>query len=182
LRELHDRMGITSVFVTHDQEEALEMADRVVVMDHGVIEQVAPPQEIYDHPASAFVHDFVGESNRLPIEVSGQQVLFNRRPIPVPVAPAFEGQGDLFFRPHHVRLTQEGEQGLAITVAQVRRFGAETRIIGVLPGLEPPLEIALHNGDVPEPGQSISLSLLHASLYPASDRAGLAITPDHNMT
>ena len=61
LRDLHDRMGLTSVFVTHDQEEALELADRVVVMNEGLIEQVAGPRTIYDEPATAFVYDFVGD-------------------------------------------------------------------------------------------------------------------------
>ncbi len=64
LRRLHDEMHITSVFVTHDQEEALELADRVVVMNGGRIEQVGTPTEVYEHPASPFVYDFLGNVNR----------------------------------------------------------------------------------------------------------------------
>src|SRR6516164_123097 len=60
LRRLHGAIGVTSVFVTHDQEEAFEVADRVVVMDHGCIKQTGTPQEIFDHPANAFVMDFLG--------------------------------------------------------------------------------------------------------------------------
>ena len=168
LRDLHDRMGITSVFVTHDQEEALEIADRVVVMDHGVIEQVAPPQDVYDHPASAFVHGFVGESNRIPVEVSGGCVRFSGRLVDVPTAPGFDGAGDLYFRPQHVALAANAEGALAVTVGRVRRLGGETRIESSLPGLADPLEIVLHNGDVPAPGQSIALSLVRASLFPAA--------------
>jgi sulfate transport system ATP-binding protein len=63
LRRLHDEIRLTSVFVTHDQEEALEVADRVVVLDRGEIEQIGTPQEIVDHPATAFVMDFVGSVN-----------------------------------------------------------------------------------------------------------------------
>jgi sulfate transport system ATP-binding protein len=63
LRQLHDEMHITSVFVTHDQEEALEVADRVVVMNNGRIEQVGPPEEVYNHPATAFVYNFLGNVN-----------------------------------------------------------------------------------------------------------------------
>ena len=71
LRRLHDDMGLTSVFVTHDQEEALELADRVVVMNKGGIEQVGSPAEVYREPASAFVYEFLGDVNRLEVEIEG---------------------------------------------------------------------------------------------------------------
>src|ERR1044071_3487193 len=60
LRALHDRLNATTVYVTHDQLEAMSMADKIAVMNNGVVEQIAPPQEIYDRPASLFVADFVG--------------------------------------------------------------------------------------------------------------------------
>jgi sulfate transport system ATP-binding protein len=63
LRRLHDELHITSIFVTHDQEEALEVADRVVLMDHGKVEQVGTPEEVYRHPASPFVYGFLGSVN-----------------------------------------------------------------------------------------------------------------------
>ena len=66
LRRLHDDVHVTSVFVTHDQEEALEVSDRVVVMNHGKIEQVGAPADVYDHPATPFVFEFMGHVNRLP--------------------------------------------------------------------------------------------------------------------
>ncbi|RIH84240.1 Sulfate/thiosulfate import ATP-binding protein CysA [Calidithermus terrae] len=65
LRKLHDEIGLTSVFVTHDQEEALEIAHRVVVFNRGRIEQVGTPEEVYDHPATPFVYHFLGRSNAL---------------------------------------------------------------------------------------------------------------------
>jgi multiple sugar transport system ATP-binding protein len=60
LRALHDRMGATTVYVTHDQLEAMQMGDKIVVMNHGVVEQFGKPQDIYDHPATLFVADFIG--------------------------------------------------------------------------------------------------------------------------
>lgn len=69
IKELQRKLGVTTVMVTHDQEEALAMADRIVVMNHGVIEQVGTPTEVYRHPATLFVADFIGETNKIPARV-----------------------------------------------------------------------------------------------------------------
>ena len=74
LRTLHEEINVTSIFVTHDQEEALEVANRVVVMDKGRIEQIGTPGEVYDQPATAFVHGFIGESIVLPVHVDDGRV------------------------------------------------------------------------------------------------------------
>ena len=70
IRALQQRLGVTTIMVTHDQEEALSMADRIVVMNHGVIEQIGTPLEIYRQPASPFVADFIGRVNTIPAEVA----------------------------------------------------------------------------------------------------------------
>jgi sulfate transport system ATP-binding protein len=76
LRNLHDEMQLTSVFVTHDQEEALELADRVVLMNHGRIEQMGSPHDVYEHPATAFAYEFLGHVNRLACRVDDGKALF----------------------------------------------------------------------------------------------------------
>src|SRR5438445_200552 len=76
LRNLHTEIHVTSIFVTHDQEEALEVADRVVVMDKGRIEQTGTPQQVYDHPRTSFVHEFIGESIVVPVAIEDGEVRF----------------------------------------------------------------------------------------------------------
>jgi sulfate transport system ATP-binding protein len=109
LRDLHKQMGLTSIFVTHDQEEALELADRVVVMDHGGIEQVGTPEEVYMKPATPFVARFVGESNRL---------------------PAAGGNGEIHVRPHDLEMVDTG--GEPVLVDNVFRKGGVWRVEGTL--------------------------------------------------
>jgi iron(III) transport system ATP-binding protein len=70
IKDLQQKLGVTTIMVTHDQEEALTMADRIVVMNHGVVDQIGTPEEIYSHPASAFVADFIGTMNFAPAEVT----------------------------------------------------------------------------------------------------------------
>lgn len=78
LREIHTKLGITSIFVTHDQEEALEMADTVVVMNEGKIEQAGSPQEVYERPVNEFVYRFLGKVNEFKTSGSGQEIFLNR--------------------------------------------------------------------------------------------------------
>ena len=107
LRRLHDEMHITSVFVTHDQEEALEVADRVVVMNQGRIEQIGTPTEVYDHPATPFVYDFLGNVNRFEVDVRdgvarlpGTTQPFARTHL------RGDGAAVAFVRPHDVELAR----------------------------------------------------------------------------
>ena len=75
IKELQRKLGVTTIMVTHDQEEALSMADRIVVMNHGVIDQVGTPTEIYRHPKTLFVADFIGETNQFPARIAGPSKL-----------------------------------------------------------------------------------------------------------
>ena len=102
LRRLHDEMGLTSIFVTHDQEEALELADTVVVMNKGQIEQVGSPAEIYDHPATPFVFQFLGNANRLTGQIKNQEAKAMGWSWPAPGLP--DGPAVVFLRPHEIDL------------------------------------------------------------------------------
>ena len=104
LREIHDKTGHTTVFVTHDQEEALELADRVVVMSHGRIEQVGTPDEIYDEPNSPFVFSFIGESSELPVRVERGNIVLDEVQLPLAAKGYPDGPARLFFRPQDVEL------------------------------------------------------------------------------
>ena len=92
LRRLHDEIHVTSVFVTHDQEEAFEVADRVVVMNRGRIEQVGTPEEVFEHPANGFVMDFLGNVNVFHGRVEGGRALLHGFDIDCPDVSARRGQ------------------------------------------------------------------------------------------
>ncbi|MFP5514440.1 MAG: sulfate/molybdate ABC transporter ATP-binding protein [Alphaproteobacteria bacterium] len=105
LRKLHDDIHITSVFVTHDQEEALELADRVVVMNQGRIEQIGTPAEVYDHPASAFVYEFLGQVNRFDCTVEGGVAHVGDGTLAIPTEGGVQGPAVAYVRPHDLGVT-----------------------------------------------------------------------------
>jgi sulfate transport system ATP-binding protein len=126
LRTLHEEINVTSVFVTHDQEEALEVANRVVVMDKGRIEQIGTPAEVYDRPATAFVHSFIGESVVLPVNVSDGQVWVGDQALNIKPNGAAPGPSHLFVRRHDMQVAPPGG-GLRGSVRYLRTFGAVQR-------------------------------------------------------
>jgi sulfate/thiosulfate transport system ATP-binding protein len=127
LRSLHSEINVTSIFVTHDQEEALEVAHRVVVMDKGRIEQIGSPTEVYDSPATAFVHGFIGESITLPVEVTGGAVHLNGRPLDIVADGAQSGASTLFVRRHDMLIGPAGTGTLQGAVTRVRSLGPVQR-------------------------------------------------------
>ncbi|MDO8799664.1 sulfate/molybdate ABC transporter ATP-binding protein [Phenylobacterium sp.] len=132
LRRIHDATGVTTIFVTHDQEEALELADRVAILNHGVIEQVGTPQEVHDSPVGAFVAGFVGEANRL--EGSVKAGHFQGGEIALPAQGAADGAAVAFVRPHDLIRAPAGEESFFITTDRINVQGPVARIEGKTPG------------------------------------------------
>jgi sulfate transport system ATP-binding protein len=128
LRRLHDEVHVTSVFVTHDQEEALEVADRVVVMNHGRIEQIGTPEEVYEHPATSFVLEFLGHVNRLP-------------------APDRDGTAT-YARPHEIAVTRTpSAAALAGRFVHGAAVGPVARLEFALQGADYPVNVELAPAD-----------------------------------
>lgn len=115
LRRLHDDIHVTSVFVTHDQEEALEVSDRVVVMNKGRVEQDGSPEDVYDHPANPFVYQFLGNVNLFHARVHDGIAKIGEVHLP---APEFEGykneQGQAYVRPHEIEVFAGSEHADAL--------------------------------------------------------------------
>ena len=168
LRNLHDDIHVTSVFVTHDQEEALEVADRVVVMDKGRIEQIGTPHEVYERPATAFVHEFIGELIIIPVSVENGEIHYDgatidldgagrgRRGAPVRASLRHRHRG-----PRHAPL-----QG---TVRRVHGIGPARRVEVALAASSETIEL-----DVPRtlelaPGQRLGLAPNRYKVF-AADR------------
>ena len=124
LRRLHDEMHISSVFVTHDQEEALEVADRVVVMNRGRIEQIGTPDEVYSNPASPFVYQFLGNVNVFHSRVHG-----NWADVSVDQPRTGENEAMAFVRPHDIEIERGPVAGaLEATVQEVHAIGPLVRV------------------------------------------------------
>ena len=104
LRNIHDATGLTTIFVTHDQEEALDLADSVAIMNHGVIEQIGTPIEVYESPKTPFIFDFLGHTNSFDCVIHHGKARLGDKELPVePAIP--DGPGVAFVRPHDIVLS-----------------------------------------------------------------------------
>jgi sulfate transport system ATP-binding protein len=158
LRTLHQEIHVTSIFVTHDQEEALEVANRVVVMDKGHIEQVGSPGEVYDSPATAFVHGFIGESIMLPVEVRDGTVRLNGKAIDIHAQGAASGDVTLYVRRHDMQISVAGSGALEGQVTHVRSFGPIQRAEVALSEGAAVIEIDAPRDRELRPGDIVGLS------------------------
>lgn len=155
LRQFHEELRLTTVFVTHDQEEALELADRVVVMNHARIEQVGTPQEVFDRPNSPFVIEFMGNVNRL---ASGFGTL------------AIDRRDQLYVRPHDIEIFPDSSSSpLAARVLHVFSAGSVGNVALERLDTKEPLEAEVSRSELDalhlHPGQVVALRFRHIRLF-----------------
>ena len=130
LRRLHDELHITSIFVTHDQDEALQVADRVVVLNHGKVEQVGTPQEVYEHPASPFVCEFLGDVNRFHGRIEDGIVVIGEAAANDTIRAAADKSALIYVRPHDIEITPHaGDAGtFSAVIGNLQVVGAQIRV------------------------------------------------------
>ncbi len=177
VRKLHEEIHVTSIFVTHDQEEAMELADRVVVMNKGRIEQIGSTDELYERPATPFVFDFLGDTNVLPAEVRGRSVFLPGAEQPVALDSIHAaGPVDVYVRPGDLRLAEAGGAGMHVRVLDVQRTGPTVRASAQTVSGALPLQVELPHlhHDVPffAEGAELRLRFMQFSVYPRVVRDG----------
>ncbi|PVE23878.1 sulfate ABC transporter ATP-binding protein [Microvirga sp. KLBC 81] len=165
LRDIHERTGKTTVFVTHDQDEALELADRVAVLNQGRLEQVGTPDEVQDRPATPFVMTFLGQATRITADIRDGKVLVNERAVRVEARDLVTGKASLYCRPWHLTPTYAGQGHLQGVVGGARRLGSLRRVEvsgddGTRLEVEVPLQASL------PPGERIGLEILDGVVFP----------------
>jgi sulfate transport system ATP-binding protein len=131
LRRLHDETAVTSVFVTHDQEEALEVADRIAVMNHGQIEQVGTPEAVYEHPTNPFVYNFLGSVNLFHGRVQNGRLQIGQMELGHAVGTADnDGPAVAYVRPHDLEIERNSQNRSSIP-ARVRHINSAGPIVRV---------------------------------------------------
>ncbi|MGL6585594.1 sulfate/molybdate ABC transporter ATP-binding protein [Aeromonas hydrophila] len=173
LRELHDELHVTSLFVTHDQEEALEVADRVVLMNAGKVEQIGTPAEVYDQPASSFVHSFLGSVNLFRGRVAGQGLGIGEQLLGGPISSQLaEGSAAVaYVRPHELEiLPADAPGGISATITRLLPMGPRIRVElrgnGDTNGAHFEAELSKEAARAFSPGQGVRLVAKQAQLYP----------------
>ena len=171
LRRLHDELNMTTILVTHDQEEALEVADRVVVMNQAKIEQAASPAEIFHHPASEFVMDFLGNVNVFRGRIEGGHALLGGMSVALPDATGrATGPANVYVRPHELEIerTRESDKSLKAHVARINLAGSSAKIaLTCADGVEVQVDLPYERFRELnlQAGESVYVTALHARVF-----------------
>ena len=162
IKELHQKTKVTVVYVTHDQSEALALADRIVVMNQGQIEQVGTPQEIYSHPATPFVAKFVGRSNLIAgtwsadtFTPAGSTACWEGSQ----VAPVFRESGHYPVKPEHLQVKRVGRDGVRASVYEIEYQGVEVRMMLHNQADNEILEVRYRGDETYRVGDEVTLTL-----------------------
>lgn len=181
LRRLHDELHVTSVFVTHDQEEALEVADHIVVMNRGRVEQIGTPDAIYDHPANAFVDAFLGDVNLFHGRIEDGHAQVDDQRFAVGADTGIDaGEAVAFARPHEVDVSRQGG-GVRAIIRDIRMLGSEVRIYldreadGA--AVEAQISRGVQRREQYQTGERVHLTLHQPRVYLGDGVAGETLTP-----
>ena len=171
LRKLHEELDLTSIFVTHDQEEALELADRIAVVHEGRIDQIGTPMEVYHRPATPFVSSFIGGSNQFPSEIKfGTLYCFGKAIGPAPGGYP-DGPVEVHVRQHEIELLgKAAPDALAAKVVQVFAAGPYIRIETEVDGFDREVDLIVPHNDLrayPSSGEVVYFRILNYSLFAA---------------
>jgi len=171
LRRLHDELHITSVFVTHDQEEAMEVADTIVVMNHGNIEQIGSPQAVYDHPATPFVYQFLGNVNVLNGRIqNGQLSVDNTLLDPANYQKAENANVGVYIRRHDIEFSTHDTTGLTVTLRHINVSGPLVRLELARSHEQEPIlaELSREKFDrlAPQLGSTLYLTFSNIQIFP----------------
>jgi sulfate transport system ATP-binding protein len=173
LRRLHDEVRMTTLLVTHDQEEAMDLADHIVVMNRGAVEQEGTPSEIYDAPATPFVASFIGSSNRLEGRFVGGRTELEGQDLGLPQrdSTTADARIDAFVRPHDVEVKRPSatdSTGIPAAVVRTTRLGWQVKIEVQLPSTRTiTVQCAKEQADAiaVRPGDRVLLTLRRAKLF-----------------
>ena len=173
LRRLHDELHVTSVFVTHDQEEAFEVSDRVVVMNGGRIEQVGSPAQVFEEPASAFVMRFLGAVNAFQGWVEGDRAYVNDLEFAAPAGASGRERAHVFVRPHELELHRAQVPGsFAARVERLLPLGGAVRVELSAPAyggvIEAELDLRRSEALALAPGDAVHVAPRRVRVFPSA--------------
>ena len=157
IRQIQQRLGLTAVYVTHDQEEAMAVSDRIIVMKNAEIAQEGTPHDLYDRPANAFIADFIGDANLVDVEVirSGAEteIALQGRRLRLPLASTTTGPAKMVLRPHHIRLSRDpGPERIPAEVTYAAWLGKSVQYtlstdVGPIFAIAPPQPLPFQQGE-----------------------------------